>query len=90
MNVNDIEDVLNVTTILSVNGAADQAHQPYLIAALIDWKNGTGIPDDLSAVNQGGDTTVADKPKAKRGKATESDDSESRVTPDPSSDEPDF
>lgn len=86
MNVNEIEDVLNVTTILTVNGAADQAHQPYLIAALIDWKNGTGIPDDLAPV-----VPADPQPKAKRGKATEPDDSvpgDGFTTPDPS--EPDF
>lgn len=86
MNVNEIEDVLNVTTILTVNGAADQAHQPYLIAALIDWKNSTGIPDVYP--DDGTVTAKAAKPKAKQGKATETPDSDGNFepTPDPSDD----
>jgi hypothetical protein len=90
MDLNDIDAVLNVSHILTQHGQSDAAHTPSLIADLIDWADsrvdlGTGEPDEVIA-------TVVDKPKAKRGKATEPDDSVPgdgfTATPDPS--EPDF
>jgi hypothetical protein len=79
MKTTEVEDVLVVSSILTNSGSAAET-----IAALIDWRDSSnGVPDNEIVA------TVVDKPKAKRGKATESDDSD-RVTPDPSSDEPDF
>lgn len=91
MDVNSIEDVLNLSTILSSNGAEDAAHQPYLIAALIEWRD-SSAPSPLPAdVYPDSGTTAKAAPKAKRGKATEPDDSvpsDGFTTPDPS--EPEF
>lgn len=42
LSINQITDVLDLSTILSTHGNEDAAHQPYLIAALLDWKNGGG------------------------------------------------
>lgn len=84
MDTSQIEDVLNVSQILTSHAEGEAAHNPSLIADLIQWRDDTQITVDPKHV-------VADKPasKAKASKATESDDSDSRVTPDPSS-EPDF
>lgn len=85
-DIDRIEDVLNLSGILSNHGYSDAAHTPSLIADLIDWHEGIGSTD---APDPAPTATVADKPKAKRGKATESKDSDFEPTPDPS-DEPDF
>jgi hypothetical protein len=94
MDINNIEDVLNLSAVLAANGAAEAAHQPYTIAALIDWADSRtdDAPIRSSAKLDRVVATVEDKPKAKRGKATEPDDSVPgdgfTATPDPS--EPDF
>lgn len=87
MDVNSIEDVLNLSTLLSSNGAEDAAHQPYLIAALIEWADHRNHVHTTDVV-----ATVVDKPKSKRGKATEPDDSVpgDGFTPTPDPSEPDF
>lgn len=84
MDANQIADVLDVSQILSDHGEYDAAHSPGLIADIIKWRDGSSAePTEIVA-------TVEDKPKGKRGKATESDDSDKfEATPDPS-DEPDF
>lgn len=81
MNVKEIADVLEVSTILQQ--PHDSASE--LIAALIDWRDGTRV-----AVEQDGVITV-DTVKPKRGKAkAEVPDDSFEATPDPSADEPDF
>lgn len=87
MDTNQIEDVLNVSSILSRHGQEDAAHTPSLIADLIDWADGRETRTLDAAA--GLDLPLKKEPKTKAAKATESDDSDSRVTPDPSS-EPDF
>lgn len=43
MNVNEIEDVLTLSNILSIHGCTDAERQRHLIAALLDWKKGTPV-----------------------------------------------
>lgn len=92
MQLDDIDAVLNVSNILTEHGHLDAAHTPGLIYDLLGWADRRN--NQIEAGH--GDAVVAPvaatASKVKRGKATESDDSEvSRVTPDPSkSDEPDF
>lgn len=92
MDVNNIEDVLNLSAILSSNGCEDAAHQPYLIAALIDWADSRSTGEGSVLAPE----SATPAPKAKRGKATETKESVGYApkgegftpTPDPS--EPDF
>lgn len=91
MDLNNIEDVLNVSAILQSHALPDGANSPSLIASLIEWADnrtdlGTGEPEPIAS-NDGPKV-----PKGKGGKATESPDSldeKFAATPDPS-DEPDF
>lgn len=81
MELSNIADVLNLSTILSAHHEGDAAHNPSLISELIQWRDSTAA---LVLA------PVEDKPKSKRGKATESKDSDDfEPSPDPS-DEPDF
>jgi hypothetical protein len=56
--------VLAVSQTLETHGYSDAAHTPGLIADLFRWADGRA--NQLAA---GHSATVADKPKAKRGKA---------------------
>lgn len=92
MKTTEVEDVLNVSTILSANGAEDAAHQPYLIAALIDWADHRNHVHTDAGLDMPVAKVTQSKAKAKGRKATESKDSDFEPTPDPSADddEPDF
>lgn len=90
MDTNQIEDVLTVSAILQSHALPDGANSPSLIGALIDWaeQRETKTLDAAAGLNM--PVAQVTQAKAKRGKATESDDSDPRVTPDPSTDDPGF
>lgn len=84
-----IEDTLNVSGILSAHSYGDAAHSPSLINDLIEWRYSASLSDvGEPAPGQLGEAqpSVGALPKAKRGKATESPDSDFEATPDPSDD----
>jgi hypothetical protein len=90
MDIDDIDAVLHVSGTLESHGYSDAAHTPGLIADLFRWADNRAAqlfgPVDLP----GKEAAEAPAPKAKRGKATESKDSDDwEATPDPS-DEPGF
>lgn len=88
MDINDIDAVLAVSGTLESHGYSDAAHTPGLLSDLFKWADGRA--SQLAAGHTDVVATVVDKPKAKRGKTTESRDSDTfEATPDPS-DEPDF
>jgi hypothetical protein len=89
-DIDRIEDVLNLSTLLSQHAEEDAAHNPSLIAALIEWRDCSAVDVSLS-INPNEPSSAVATPKSKRGKATEPDDSVpgDGFTPDPT-DEPDF
>lgn len=83
-----IEDTLDLQAILNPIWTDEAPPLSNVIASLIEWadhRNHVHVaPDSEQPIE-----VSPPVGKAKRGKATESDDSDSRVTPDPT-DEPDF
>lgn len=91
MDVKEIQEVLDLRDVLSTTTIGDHTDDSELLAALLDWKHCDDGKIDVGADQAWQNTTETKaKPKAKRGKATESSDSDTfEPTPDPS-DEPDF
>lgn len=48
MNPDQIADVLNLNTILVSHHESDAAHNPSLIAALIEWRDGSHTPKPVA------------------------------------------
>jgi hypothetical protein len=89
MKASDIQDLFDLQNVLAdVTGSVDApiVTEPNVLAALLEWKRSEPA-ESLFNHGQDGSTELAAvvAPKAKRGKATESSDSD-KVT----SDEPDF
>jgi hypothetical protein len=86
MKASDIQDLFDLQNVLAdVTGSVDApiVTEPNVLAALLEWKHAEPAEQDGSA------PVESPLPKAKRGKATESSDSD-QITSDPISDEPDF
>jgi hypothetical protein len=69
MHANEIESLLELQSILNGHNQPDAAHNPYLLEALTQWKDGGADDDSMRAPS---------KPKRAKAVAVESDDS----TPD--------
>jgi hypothetical protein len=96
MNIEDIRELFALHNVLAQacgSVDADIVTEPEVLAALLDWKRSGQVEVNLS-INPNEPSSATARAKGKRGKTTESPDSDSEppfeATPDPASDEPDF
>lgn len=94
MNTQDIQELFDLQNVLAQacgSVDADIVTAPEVLAALLDWKN-VGQVIETVYPDPGTDAAPGVVTKTKRGKLTESTDSEQKFepTPDPSADDPGF